>query len=284
MKHLLSGLLLLGSINLLHAQELSAPVAINKQSNPEYFTVAATSSVAPAARRLTLQQRRMYYRLGERLVTINKQVTDESMPYVFISLHNNESGIADAARQSIYTQGGTLLELLNDNQRNIEFTLFDKEVSVDPNNIFTPKGRNQDLAVSRKTDMVIAHQLNGFAQFLVDELPYEKTVVSVHSNEAGDFTINDYSKNGERERDAWMMYRNPSIDENDFFVTTDKEIFQALKTRNMNVVLQSVRSKDDGSLGVYCSRTHRAYLGIETRKGHSEEQLRMVQMVREILR
>lgn len=277
-------MLLFCNISFLHAQELSAPVAVNnKQSNPEYFTVASVASPAAPAKRLALQQRRMYYRLGERLITINKQVTDESVPYIFLSLHNNENGIAEAARQSIYTQGGMLLELLNDNQRNIDFTLFEKEVSVDPANIFTPKGRNQDLAINRKTDMVIAHQLSGFAQFIVDEIPYEKTIVSVHSNEAGEVSINDYSRSGDRERDAFMMHRNPAIDENDFFITTNKEIFQALKDRNVNVVMQSVRSKDDGSLAVYCGRSKRSYIGIETRVGHSEEQQRMVQLIHEIL-
>jgi hypothetical protein len=278
-------MLLLCNVSLLSAQEASSPIAIHKQNNPEYFSgPSVAAAAAPAARRLTLQTRRMYYRLGERLITINKQVTDDALPYMFVSLHNNESSIADAARKFIFSQGGSLLEVLNDNQRNIEFTLFDRELSVDPNHIFTPKGRNQDLSINKKTDMIISHQLNGFAQFILDELPYEKVIVSVHSNDAGDYTINDFGKNGEHERDAWMVYRNPAHDENDFFVTTDKELFSQLKARNVNVVLQSIRSKDDGSLGVFCGRTHRGYIGIETRKGHSEEQERMVQIVHEILR
>jgi hypothetical protein len=277
-------MLLLCNISLLSAQEASSPVAIHKQNNPEYFSGPALTAANAPAKRLSLQTRRMYYRLGDRLLTINKQVTDDTQPYMFISLHNNENAVAETARNFILSEGGSLLELLNDNRRNIDFTLFDKELSVDPNNIFTPKGRNQDLSVNKKTDMIISHQLNGFAQFIIGELPYEKVIVSVHSNDAGDYTINAFSKNGEHERDAWMMFRNPALDENDFFVTTDKDLYNQLKERNLNVVLQSIRSKDDGSLAVFCGRTHRGYIGIETRKGHNEEQERMVRIVHEILK
>jgi hypothetical protein len=283
-KHLLSGLLLLCNTSLLSAQELSSPVALHKQANPEYFSGTAPTAAAPAAKKtLLLQQRRLYYRLGERLITINRQVTDDALPYIFVSLHNDESVVADAARKVIFNQGGSLLEVLNEKQRNIDFTLFERELSVDPNNIFTPKGRNQDLSSNKKTDVVISHQLNGLAQFILDELPYEKVIVSLHSNEVGDYTINDYGKDGEHERDAWMMHRNPAFDENDFFVTTNKDLYQLLKEKNVNVVLQSIRCKDDGSLSVYCGRTRRGYIGIETRKGHSEEQERMVQIIHEIL-
>jgi hypothetical protein len=277
-------MLLLCNLSMLSAQEASSPIAIHKTTNPEYFSGPSAASAAPAAKRLSLQQRKMYYRLGERLITINKQVTDDALPYMFVSLHNNESNVADAARRFVFTQGGSLLEVLNDNQRNIDFTLFEKEVSVDPNNIFTPRGRNQDLSANKKTDMIIAHQLDGFAQFILGELPHDKVIVSVHSNANGDYTINDYGKNGDKERDAWMMHRNPALDENNFFVTTSRDLFNLLKERNVNVVLQSIRSKDDGSLGVFCGRTHRDYIGIETRMGDDQEQAKMVQLVHEILK
>ncbi|RYY82341.1 MAG: hypothetical protein EOO15_23155 [Chitinophagaceae bacterium] len=290
MKHLLSGMLLLGSITFLHAQEATSPLTslvssqIAHLSGPAAYTGTDGTEKAPAKRTLTVMQRKTYFRLGERLIALNRQVTDDAMPYVFVSLHNNETGIAEAARRSIFNNGGTLLELLNDNQREIEFTLFDKQLSVDPNNIFTPKGRNRELSVNSKTDATISRQLNGFAQFILEEIPHEKTIVSVHSNEPGEALVSAFNRSGDRDREAQLVYINPEQDANDYFVTTSKEIFEQLKDQKYNVVLQSMRSKDDGSLAVYCGRMRRDYVGIETARGHEAQQQSMVAAISTILR
>ncbi|RYY89435.1 MAG: hypothetical protein EOO15_06235 [Chitinophagaceae bacterium] len=290
MKHLFSGMMLLCSVGLLSAQEQSSPLTayvsnhIARIAGPSVAPAEAVVEKAPAARMSLVSQRKTYFRLGERLITLNRQATDESVPYIFISLHNNETAIAEAARRSIFAQGGTLLELLNDNQREIEFTLFEKELSVDPNNIFTPKGRNRELSINSKVDAVISRQLNSFSQFILEEIPYDKTIVSVHSNEAGEATVNDYTRNGSRERDAVQVFVNPEQNASDFFVTTDKAIFQQLKDKKFNVVLFGARSKDDGSLAVYCSRMHRNYVGIETGRGHDAQQEAMIAAIAESMR
>lgn len=283
-------MLLLCSSTLLHAQEQNTPLTsfVSNQlahlSGPAAYTGTDVPEKAPAKKTVTLMQRRSYYRLGERLVTLNRQVTDESTAYVFVSLHNNETTIAEAARRSIVNNGGTLLELLNDNQRDIEFTLFEKNLSVDPNNIFTPKGRNRELSASSKTDVTISRQLNGFSQFILDEIPHEKTIVSVHSNDDGDQLVTDYARNGEHDNDAAQVYVNADQNANDFFVTTDRSVFNKIKEKKYNVVLLSLRSRDDGSLAVYCSRMHRNYVGIETERGHEAQQESMVAVISELLR
>jgi len=282
--------LLLGNIGLLSAQETSTDLTAFHKS-PAIRLSGPSASLSPEAgpsgntrKALTLSQRKTYFRLGERLIAIQKQVTDESAPFVVISLHHNEEAVSEAARRFVLERGGTFLELLNAKQRNIEFSLFEKEMNVDPNRIFTPRGRNQDLSINRKTDMIIAHQLNTLAQFFIGEIPTDKTIISVHSNDPGEYGISEYADKGDRDRDAYLVYRNPSMKEGNFFVTTSRQQFFVLKEKGFNVVLQSVRCKDDGSLGVFCGRTRRAYIGIETLKGEEAEQQRMIETVAEMLR
>ncbi|GAB4091663.1 hypothetical protein GCM10028786_05890 [Flaviaesturariibacter terrae] len=283
-------MMLLCNIGLLSAQDQTAPLTsyVSNQmariSGPSVYTGTETPEAPAPKRVVTMVQRKTYFRLGERLITLNRQATNESVPYIFVSLHNNETGIAEAARRSIFANGGTMLELLNENQRDIEFTLFEKQLSVDPNNIFTPKGRNRELSVNSKTDVVISRQLNGFAQFLLEEMPHDKTVVSVHSNEGSELLVTQFARNADRDRDATMVYINPDQSASDFFTTTDKNIFQQLKEKKFNVVLLSARSKDDGSLAVYCGRMHRAYVGIETARGHEDQQDAMIAVISSILR
>jgi hypothetical protein len=285
-------MLLICNVSLLSAQEINSNfTSFVSSSNLPVISGPASAlsnedpvATTPARKTVSLSSRRTYYRLGERVMSVNKQVTDNAAPYVFLSLHNNETSITEAARRIIFSQGGTLIELLNDNQRDITFSLFEKEVSVDPNRIFTPKGRNRDLSINSKTDNIIAHQLNGFAQFILDEIPHEKVILNVHSNEKDDFTMDDYGRNGDRDRDALMIFRSNTQNVNDFFVTTDRDIYNALKEKNYNVILQSVRCKDDGSLSVYCVKMRRMYIGIETMHGHDAQQEEMVRVATEILR
>src|SRR4051812_8034387 len=109
----MSGMLLICSINFLSAQEQSSPLTsyvsshMARLSGPETYTGTDAVDKPAAKRTVMVAQRKTYFRLGERLLTLNRQVTDESAPYMFVSLNNNATAIADAARRSIYSQGGT---------------------------------------------------------------------------------------------------------------------------------------------------------------------------------
>ncbi|MDB5253332.1 MAG: hypothetical protein JWP27_2501 [Flaviaesturariibacter sp.] len=278
-------MLIICNISLLSAQETTtATMASNITTEPTYLTSTSTSfAKAPVARK-AVAARKSYFRFGERVVALARFSTTDEQPYVLLSLHHNEYTASEGARKFVSEQGGTYLELQNNNERNIEFTLFDKDMTVDPDNIFTPKGRWNDLSANLKKDHIISQQIAEFSKFILDEIPVDKTIVSLHNNTAGDASIDQYLKGGVLYRAAHAAFRNPDMDASDFIITTDKAIFEALKDKKVNVVLQNNMVKDDGSLSIYCGRSHRAYVSIETQTGHSAAQENLMAAVDEVLK
>ena len=227
--------------------------------------------------------KKSYFRLGEKVVTLVRHGVKTSEPYVVVSLHDNEFTASEAARKFVARHGGLYLQLENDNQKNIAFSLFNKKMVIDPNNIFTPKGRWQDLSAGQKKEHIIGQQITGLANFIIEELPIDKTIISVHNNVEGEYAIARYAKGKDLHRNVKQIYTNPEMDPDDFIVTTDKDIFDSLKDRKINVVLQSYQSRDDGSLSIFCTKTRRSYVGVETQLGHYAEQEMLLNIVADIL-
>jgi hypothetical protein len=74
------------------------------------------------------------------------------------------------------------------------------------------------------------------------------------------------------------------MDADDFVLTTDEKIFNHLKSKNINAVLQSHKvTTDDGSLSIYCSKKKIPYINIEAQHGHTAEQLRMLNALTSII-
>ena len=285
MKHLLTALLIIGNFSLLSAQESTTSVDASFNTTEPTVLVSTTTSFAksPVAKK-AVATKKSYFRFGEKVVALAKHATTSEQNFVLVSLHNNEYAAAEAAQKFVAENGGTFLELQNNNERNIEFTLFDKQMIVDPAHIFTPKGRWNDLAANQKKDHVISQQIGELASFIINEIPLQKAVVSLHNNIAGGHTIEMYGKNGSLAKNVRAFYQNPEMNSADFFFTTDKDVFEQLKDRKFNVVLQNFQTKDDGSLTVFCAKTRRSYIGIETGNGHTEAQEKMLNAVAEILK
>ena len=285
MKHLLTVLLIIGNFSLLSAQESTLSVFASQTSTEPTVLVSTSTSFAKAPMtKKAVATKKSYFRFGEKVVTLAKHATPADQPFVLISLHNNEYEAAETAQKFVAEQGGTFLELQNNNERNIEFSLFDKQMIVDPNNIFTPKGRWNDLAANQKKDHVISQQIGELASFIINELPLQKAIVSLHNNISGGHIIEMYGKNGSLAKNVRSFYQNPEMNSADFFFTTDKAVFEQLKDRKFNVVLQDFQAKDDGSLTVFCAKTRRSYIGIETQNGHTEMQEKMLNAIAEILK
>ncbi|MCW3073791.1 MAG: hypothetical protein JWP69_860 [Flaviaesturariibacter sp.] len=278
-------MLIIGNFSLLSAQENTTPVfASYTSTDPTVLVNTSTSfAKAPIAKKAVVTKK-SYFRFGEKVVSIAKHTTASDQPYVLISLHNNEYAAAEAAHKFITEQGGEYLELLNNNERNIEFSLFDKEMIVDPNHIFTPKGRWNDLAANQKKDYIISQQIGALASFIIDEIPLQKAIISLHNNVAEAASIELYKKGGALHKTVRFIYHNPEMNPNDYIITTDKEVFEKLKERKVNVVLQNYQSKDDGSLNIFCAKTKRTYIGIETQTGHTTAQENLLNVVTDILK
>ena len=284
MKHLLTALLIIGNFSLLSAQENNSAFASLNSTEPTVLVSTTTSFAKAPLAKNAVATKKSYFRFGEKVVSMAKHATAIDQPFVLVSLHNNEYAASEAAQKFVAEQGGTFLELQNNNERNIEFSLFDKQMIVDPAHIFTPKGRWNDLAANQKKDHVISQQIGALASFIINEIPLQKAIISLHNNIAGGHTIDMYGKNGSLAKNVRSVYQNPEMNSGDFFFTTDKDVFEQLKDRKYSVVLQNFQAKDDGSLTVFCAKTRRTYIGIETQNGHTEAQEKMLNAVAEILK
>ena len=62
-------------------------------------------------------------------------------------------------------------------------------------------------------------------------------------------------------------------------------MFKRIKKQGFNAVLQSnIKATDDGSLSIYYGKKNLVYINIETEKGNLDEQVKMLNVVFNILR
>jgi hypothetical protein len=259
-KHLLLSLLLIISVATIYAQQTQL-----------IYASSTTSSG------------KSYFRLGDRVITIARHGAVDTEPYVLVSLHNNEVTSIQVGKEFVKEKGGLFIELQNDQKRIIMVDLYNRNLAVDPNRIFT-MARSYGIQVSNRLDERIGKQITEFSQFLLNEMPINKTIVALHNNTNGEYSIRSYQKHPAIKRDAKLVHVNPEMDEDDFFYTTSKDIFDKLKEKNVNVVLQSSKAYDDGSLAIYCANSNRPYVTVETQIGHEAEQKKMLEIVADILK
>jgi hypothetical protein len=219
-------------------------------------------------------------RVGGTLLTL---VISERHPggLRFVSLHENERTAVVAARGVLRGHAGRLIELRSRGTRLVTFRIGRTPHAFDPNRIFTDAGLEKTLrrygswsraaqeAVTALRDAVLA---------AVAETP-ERPVVALHNNGAGTYSIEQYRPGGSHAADAADVALNPARQPDDFFLVTTPALFATLKDAGFNVVLQSERPTDDGSLSVWFQRESRPYINVEARHGRTEEQQRMLQAV-----
>jgi hypothetical protein len=86
-----------------------------------------------------------------------------------------------------------------------------------------------------------------------------------------------YAGGGSLARDAEDVFIHDGSDPDDFFFVTERVVFDALKRRGYNTVLQGNRRvTDDGSLSVYCGKANVLYVNVEAEQGKLKEQTRMI--------
>jgi len=247
-----------------------------------FFTLSISGNENPVIHKHN--RKTCFFKFGDNLISIARHGEEKESAFVLISLHSNETTAIDGARIFIKNEGGLFLELLNYDQRLIEFNEGERKFSFDPNRIFTPAGRIANLKLNKSYVKMVEHQVQQFAKFILNEIPGNKTIIAVHNNTEGKYTINEYKKGNKLEKDAKLIYQNNELDEDDFFLTTDPSLFKKLQSKKFNVVLQhNSKAKDDGSLSVYCAKNNRPYVNIETEHGHLEEQQKMLSVLNEII-
>lgn len=227
---------------------------------------------------ITITERTIFYQLAENIVPIKIQHFGERADIVFINLHDDELTSVDAARRILATQGGVLIEIENNAQRNIRFRLGQYFYKVDPNRIFSKEGINNSLEQLGKTSVPAIDEVEKFGQRIIGLIPGEaKCIIALHNNTPGQFSVTEYSPGNKRSTDSEKVYINAKEDSDDFFLTTDNHLYEKLADKGFNTILQDNKNcTQDGSLSVYCGKKNIRYVNCETEHGKSGQYYEMI--------
>jgi hypothetical protein len=206
--------------------------------------------------------------------------------FVYVNLHDDENTGVEAGLEALNLSGGRLIELRHDGRRHLTFTLRGKDYRVDPNRIFTLAGVRATLEKQSRYAEDAADAVGQFAKELlaVYRIDRPDAVIALHNNTEGAYSALSYAAGGDLVHDAEAVHIRDGGDPDDFFFVTERPVFDALKRRGYNVVLQDNRSvTDDGSLSVYCGKANVRYVNVEAQDGHLKEQARMILDLKSVL-
>ena len=202
-----------------------------------------------------------------------------------INLHDDETTGVEAAKKVLEKTGGILLSIENNGERLITFTKYKRTFRFDPNRMFTRAGIKASLLEQNKHngDLVLETVYN-FARFCLRTIPSSHTLIALHNNHERGLSVLSYMKGGDLEQDASAVNKNDSHDPDNFYLTTDEQLFRHLKTAGYNVVLQNnKKATDDGSLSIYYGKKKKSYINIEAKKGMVTQQTQMIETVARII-
>lgn len=197
----------------------------------------------------------------------------------YVSVHENEQTAVTAARQLVDRRGGRMVELRAQRHRLVTFSRAGVRYTFDPNRIFTTAGVEKTLRRYGPYTKLAHADVARLAAALLDCIRsgLVPPLVAVHNNGAGALSVESY-RSGPLETEAAEVWVNRMMDPDDFFLVTERGLFDRLRALEFNVVLQSATPSDDGSLSVYC-QGRLPYVNVEAEFGHLAEQTRMLEAV-----
>lgn len=210
------------------------------------------------------------YLLGSTKVVLNEYGTGGGS--IYFAPHSNETTAVEAAKAVVKKSGGRVYWLTHgDGARNITFKIGKTKYTVDPNRIFSDKGAKASLKPYSPEAFTAVRML---ANFVIKGIFASgvQPVVGIHNNTDGSLSVISYGSDPA----AAATSVNPKRDADDFFFVTTSGYFNALKSKGFNVVLQSARPPEDGSLSVYCAHVHVPYINVEAQAGHKSQQIEML--------
>jgi len=233
----------------------------------------------------TLTSTRKSFRLGETAIYARVKQHGEPSP-TMVNVHDDENTSVRAGSVVIRESGGRLVELAHDGNRLITFKLQGETYRFDPNRIFTEDGIHSTLTRQGNYSEAAQAAVRNFASQFIETfaLSREPVIIALHNTGKGGLSISSYEPNRELNLAAAGVHKSKSRSPGDFFYVTDERLFQWLKARDFNVMLQdNANVPDDGSMSVYFARKGIPYLNIEANVNHLTEQIEMVRAARQML-
>lgn len=223
--------------------------------------------------------------LGDRTLTLAEH--DFGPGPLLVNLHADETTSVEAALAVARRRGGRVLNLLNDRERLVSFTLGGKRYVADPNRIFTGAGVPATLRKYGPDSKDAEAAVSGFARALLGALkpPPGAPLIALHNNTPDlSYSMKSYLPGGKDAGEVERTFEAPGQDPNDFFLVTEPSLFESLKARGFNVALQKrVPDTDDGSLSVWAAQHKLAYVNVEAQHGHLAQQEKMLEALLDVL-
>ena len=246
-----------------------------------FFIVCAFSDTNSIKSGITITEKTIFYDLAGNIVPIKIQQYGDKADIVFINLHDDEITSVDAAKRVLEEYGGLLIEVENNAQRNIRFKLDRHFYKVDPNRIFSEEGIRKSLEQLGRTSDKAIDEVEKLGQRLIQLIPEEaKCIIALHNNTPDLFSVVEYAPGNARSSDCKKVYISAEQDTDDFFLTTDNDLYEELAGKGFNTILQDNKNcTEDGSLSVYCGKKSIRYVNCETEHGKVEQYYKMVKVL-----
>ena len=201
-----------------------------------------------------------------------------------MNVHENEQTAIAVMVQGNYKLKLPIVFLHQNKQRRIAFAANDTLYSIDPNRIYTDTGRVRTLKDSMYYSSFGLSQTKKLADLVLTELNGKEWLITLHNNTDSNYSILSYTEDGGEAKNTGELFINTTEDPDDFVYTTDKTLFEFLKSKKVNVILQSKDTfVDDGSLSIYCGINGIRYANIETEHGHLSKQIELLNLLAEFL-
>lgn len=244
---------------MLHAQQDGS---FQKQSPAEYVPV----------------EKIIYFQMGIRTVPLRLLQYGDQSEIILINLHDNESTSVEAAKLVLKEYGGLLIEVENDLKRNIRYQVGPYFYSVDPNRIFSREGISKSLEEFGRTSPKAIQLAEKLGKRIIELIPEKsKCIIALHNNTPENFSALSYVPGNYREKEAKKTFISKTEDPDDFYLTTDHDLYQALSSKGFNTILQdNVNCTEDGSLSVYYGKKNIRYVNLETEHGKKDQYIRML--------
>jgi hypothetical protein len=222
----------------------------------------------------TATEKIIAHKLGDKTISFKVIQYGEIVNTCCVNVHDDEVTSVRAARSLLEQQGGILIKIENQAQRNVNFPFKGVMYSFDPNRIFSRTGIGLTLRVSKgKINPLAITEVEKFATHLLELIPDSVScLIALHNNTNGDFSVKTYQPGGKRQTDAKQVYADSWQDIDDIALTTDETIYTKMAAFGYNSILQDNENVyKDGSLSVYYGERNRRYINIETQHGKTAQ-------------
>lgn len=224
------------------------------------------------------------YQMGDSLVTFVTENPYSTKEILFINVHENEATSIEALNQFDVKNEYKFMWLNHNATRRIFYNHKEEIFSVDPNRIFSHEGIVATLAYDTICNRKAEKMAKALAHEILKSVNHTSWVISLHNNTPENYSIKGYLPDGDEAPNTKDVFINDSMDTDDFIYTTDQFLFDELKKRNVNVILQdNVNCINDGSLSVYCGIKGIPYANVEAEDGHLAEQIELIRVVVSII-